>query len=72
MAENVDLHTGRDVRTAPSAPSLTIRDVMTGRAVVVRGVGALAGCDIELDGSVSLLKPIAEQALTRIGEIEVG
>ena len=54
-----------------SSATLTVRDARTGKLVVVRGVGALAGSDFKLKKDVSLLKPIAEQALARVDRSEV-
>jgi hypothetical protein len=48
-----------------AATSLEVRSAKTGQIVTVRGVGALKGRDLKLERRVSLLKPIAEQALAQ-------
>lgn len=44
---------------------MEVRSAKTRRVVTVRGVGALKGRDLKLERRVSLLKLIAEQALTQ-------
>lgn len=50
-------------KDAPAA--VEIRSKKTGQVVTVRGVGALKGRDLKLQRHVSLLRPIAEQALVQ-------
>ena len=42
-----------------------VRNPKTGQYVTVRGVGALEGSDFKIKKGVSLLKPIAKQALSQ-------
>ncbi len=58
--------------TSNAMTTLTVRDARTGKAVVVRGAGAMAGSDFKLRKSVSLLKPIAKQTLARNDKLKVG
>lgn len=44
---------------------MEVRSAKTGQVVTVRGVGALKARDLKLERRVSLLKPIAEQALAQ-------
>lgn len=45
--------------------STAVRDAKTGRIVTVEGVGALKDSDLKIRKGITLLKPIAEQALVR-------
>jgi hypothetical protein len=45
-----------------------VRAGKTGQSVAVKGVGALKGDGLKIKKGVSLLKPIAEQALARRSE----
>lgn len=60
----IDLIGGNDVEN-PSAAATIVRDAKTGQVVVVKGVGALKGDALRIRKSVSLLRPIAEQALRK-------
>ena len=50
------------VKGSPVAMKV-VRDAKTGEFVTVKGVGALEGSDFKLEKGVSLLEPIAIQAL---------
>jgi PIN domain nuclease of toxin-antitoxin system len=50
------------VKGSPVATKV-VRDAKTGQYVTVKGVGALEGSDFKIKKGVSLLKPIAKQAL---------
>ena len=52
------------VKGSPAATKL-VRNAKTGQYVTVKGVGALEGSDFKIKKGVSLLKPIAKQALGR-------
>ena len=52
------------VKGSPVATKV-VRNAKTGQYVTVKGVGALKGNDLKIKKGVSLLKPIAKQALTQ-------
>ncbi len=55
------------LKNAPTGATV-VRNAKTGQSVAVRGVGALKGDDLKIKEGVSLLKPIAKQALMRRSE----
>ena len=52
------------VKGSPVATKV-VRNAKTGQSVTVKGVGALEGDDFKIKKGVSLLKPIAKQALSQ-------
>ncbi len=63
MAKTRKDPSGTRAATRAAPASLDVRSTKTGQVVTVRGVGALKGRDLEFQRHVSLLRPIAEQAL---------
>jgi hypothetical protein len=55
------------VKIAPVGATV-VRNAKTGQSVTVKGVGVLKGDDLKIKKGVSLLKPIAKQALMRRSE----
>ncbi len=55
------------VKVLPTATKV-VRNAKTGQSVTVKGVGALKGNNLKIKKGVSLLKPIAKQALIRRSE----
>jgi hypothetical protein len=64
MSKTLKLSSGTaSPKIAESAFKLA-RDSKTGRLITVRGVGALKGSGLKIRKGVSLMKPIAAQALS--------
>ncbi len=65
MAKTLKASSGKHVVKGSSAATKEVRNAKTGQVVIVKGVGALKGSNLKIKKSVSLLKPIAKQALTQ-------
>ena len=64
MAKTIKASSAEHVAKRSSAAEKVVRDAKTGRVVTVKGVGALKGSGLKIKKGVSLLKPIAKQALS--------
>jgi len=65
MAKTLKTSSGKYVVKGSPIATKVVRNAKTGEFVTVKGVGALKGSDIKIKKGMSLLKPIAKQALTQ-------
>ncbi len=63
MAKTLKASSGKHVDKASPVTTKVVRSAKTGRSVTVKGIGALKDNDLKIKKGVSLLKPIARQAL---------
>jgi len=68
MAKTLKTLSGKHVVKGSPIATKVVRNPKTGQSVTVKGVGALKGNDFKINKGVSLLKPIAKQALTQRSE----
>jgi PIN domain nuclease of toxin-antitoxin system len=65
MAKTPRSSSGKQVVKSSPVAVKVVRNPKTGQSVTVRGVGALEGNALKIKKGVSLLKPIAKQALSQ-------
>ena len=65
MVKTVKTSSGKSVTKGSSVAAKVVRNAETGQPVTVKGFGALKGSDLKIKKGVSLLKPIARQALAQ-------
>ncbi len=63
MVKTVKTPPGKHVVKDAHVGATVVRNAKTGQPVTVKGVGALKGNDLKIKKGLSLLKPIARQAL---------
>jgi hypothetical protein len=63
MTKTLKASTGNYAAKGSPVVTKVVRNAKSGRSVTVKGVGALKGDDLKIKKGVSLLKPIAKQAL---------
>ena len=68
MAKTLKALPGKPSVKASPVSAKVVLDAKTGKPVTVKGVGALKGENLKIKKGVSLLKPIAKQALAHRDE----
>jgi hypothetical protein len=56
---------GKRPAKGSTVPNGVARDPKTGETFTIKGFGALKDSDFKIDGSIDLLKPIAEQVFAK-------
>jgi hypothetical protein len=68
MAKTLKASSRKNVAKDSPGATKVVRNAKTGQPVTVKGVGALKGNNFKIKKGVSLLKPIAKQALIERSE----